>query len=112
MPNHQGLKALGLLVSVSCGVTTQTATPPAPAPAPRPNPQAVAAVVAWTTPTAVEAKPEPYAWIKDRLPKGGAIEDGQPMHVVRYGEVPVTIARQWVPFTDVYHEEDLAPEIM
>ncbi len=34
------------------------------------------------------------------------------MHTVRPGEVPVTIARQWVALTDVYHEEDLATEIL
>lgn len=49
--------------------------------------------------------------MKDRLPKGGSIEEGQPTHTVQMGEVPVLIARKWVAFTDVYHEEDLAAEI-
>jgi hypothetical protein len=114
MRSHQALSSLGLLVCLSCGhASTQTASQNVQAPAPRStSAQAVAAVVAWSTPAAPEAKPEPYAWIKDRLPKGGKIEGDQPMHTVRPGEVAVTIARQWVAFTDVYHEEDLAKEIM
>jgi hypothetical protein len=107
------VSALPLLLLLSCShAATQSPTVGAkPVAAPRPTAaQATAAVVAWSTP--VEAKPEPYAWIKDRLPKGGSLVGEQPMHTVRNGEVAVTIARQWVPLTDVYHENDLATEIL
>lgn len=109
------LSSAGLLLSLSCGhapthAPAAAAAKPAP-PAPTLE-RAAAGVVAWSTP-AEEPKPEPpYAWLDGRLPKGGAIEDGRPVHTVRAGEVPVTIARQWVALTDVYHEEDLAKEIL
>ncbi|MBX3227352.1 MAG: hypothetical protein KIT84_34550 [Labilithrix sp.] len=60
------------------------------------------------TPTPVQAK----AWVRRRLPAGGALRDGQVVHTVRRGESWQSIAEQYLDLTSVYAAEDLARAIV
>ena len=56
------------------------------------------------------------AWLKARLPAGGAVVDSGdgPLgvtHTAKAGDTPLTIAKAYVDLTDVYLAEDLAKEI-
>jgi len=56
------------------------------------------------------------AWLKERLPPGGAVVDaaGEPLgvtHTVKAGDTALTIAKAYLDLTDVYLAEDLAKEI-
>src|SRR5262249_50531791 len=56
------------------------------------------------------------AWLKERLPAGGALVDepGQPLrvtHEVKKGDTWLTIAKAYLHLSDVYVEQDLAREL-
>jgi hypothetical protein len=89
--------------------------PSSGAPANARAPEAVAA--------AKEAKHEPspreiyVAWLKERLPPGGAIVDGagdspvQVIHTAAKDDTPYTIAKAYLDLSDVYFVDDFATEI-
>jgi hypothetical protein len=72
----------------------------AQAPAPAPSP-------------AVKVDPRATfaAWIKERLPHGGELVDGEVVHVAQKGDTWQSIAKAYVDLTLVYFIDDLAKEI-
>jgi hypothetical protein len=81
---------------------TPTPTPtPSPGPSPGPGPSARA-----------EPRARLAAWLKERLPQGGELVDGEVWHVAQKGETWESIAKAYLDLTEIYFTSDLAKEIV
>jgi hypothetical protein len=107
---------------ISCG--SKRSVPADPSPPGSSSAQALVAV----PPAAQTSDPSPEGarerapeggiagWLRSRLPPGGRIVSGEGgkvsvLHMVGADDTPLTIARLYLDFTDVYRAEDLAKEI-